>query len=170
MKSILLRLKQLLFTKELMNRFPRLYKWGSLAKSEFSEHIVSKAPQFNSINLEVNQEKENQKKVQLLIDIGTGFWRIRRKVFPPEMKVIPKEMRGIELAFESISDILKKNEVEIRDHTGEIITGGEALQVVAFQPTNEVNREKVIETIKPTIYYKGRIAQMGTVIVGIPED
>jgi hypothetical protein len=44
-----------------------------------------------------------------------------------------------------------------------------SLKVVAFQPTPGIGRERVIETIKPTIYFKGKAIQMGEVIVGRPD-
>jgi len=44
-----------------------------------------------------------------------------------------------------------------------------SLKVISFQPTPGLGRERVIETIKPTIYFKGKAIQMGEVIVGRPE-
>jgi hypothetical protein len=44
-----------------------------------------------------------------------------------------------------------------------------SLKVLCFQPTPGLRRERVIETIKPTIYFKGKTIQMGEVIVGKPE-
>jgi hypothetical protein len=58
----------------------------------------------------------------------------------------------------------------VKNHTGDAYDTGMALRVIAFEPTAELAQEQIIETIKPTIYYNGKIARMGEVIVGTPTD
>ena len=45
-----------------------------------------------------------------------------------------------------------------------------SLKVLAFQPTPGLTRERIVETIKPTIYFADQTLQMGEVIVATPED
>jgi hypothetical protein len=40
---------------------------------------------------------------------------------------------------------------------------------MSFQPTVGLTRDMIIETIKPTIYFKDNLVQTGEVIVGTPE-
>ena len=72
---------------------------------------------------------------------------------------------------EAVWDTLGQAGVEIRDHADEPVPeyGSLALEVLAYQPTPGLSRDKVIDTIKPSIYVDGHLLQMGQVIVGTPE-
>lgn len=94
---------------------------------------------------------ENEQ-IALLAELATDVWSLRSN---PEVEDV--------LAF------LSANGIEIQDHTGNAFDSGQALRVLAFQPTPGVQREVVQETLKPTIYFKGRHVQMGEVIVASPE-
>ena len=61
--------------------------------------------------------------------------------------------------------------MDIRDHTNEPVPeyGSIGLSVLAYQPMPGISRERVIETVKPSVYVDGRLLQMGQVIVGTPE-
>ena len=109
--------------------------------------------------------------IKLLADVGTGLWRLRSKMLPTGSKHPSEENRRPYKQLEAILDILAAGGVQIRDHTGEAVPRGGAysLNVLAYEPTAGLAREQVIETIKPTIYLKDRIIQMGEVIVGTPE-
>jgi hypothetical protein len=41
--------------------------------------------------------------------------------------------------------------------------------VLAHQPTGGIGREEVVETVKPSVYLRGVMIQMGDVVVGVPE-
>ena len=113
---------------------------------------------------ETGQEVE-----QVLCGVATRLWRIRQKVTGYGGEGVSPELRAISLAAESAWDALEEGGIEIKDHTGEFLTGGEALRIIAFQPMPGLVREQVIETLRPTVYYQGMMIQMGEVIVGKPE-
>jgi hypothetical protein len=69
---------------------------------------------------------------------------------------------------EAAADFIHQGDLEIKDHTGEIYDGGMRIKVIAFQKMDGLSRERIIETIKPTIYFKGKLLQLGEVIVGTP--
>jgi len=106
---------------------------------------------------------------RFLADIGTGLWRLRQKMVQPGTDRPVEEMRKAYRHFESVWDALSKAGLEVRDHVDTPYDAGLALNVIAFQPTPGLERERVIETIKPTIYFKDLWLQMGEVIVGTPE-
>jgi hypothetical protein len=106
--------------------------------------------------------------VRLLVDVGTGLWRLRQRMVDPETGRPLEEMRRVFRHLESVWDALAGVGVEIQDHTGAPYRPGLSLRVIAFQPTEGFHAEKVIETIKPSIYYKGQSVQTGEVIVGTP--
>jgi hypothetical protein len=72
--------------------------------------------------------------------------------------------RHIEAMFESFQEM----GLEIKDHTGEIFDYGLPLKVVTTQPTKGIAQERVIETLKPTIYWQKQIIQMGEVVIATP--
>ena len=58
--------------------------------------------------------------------------------------------------------------LEIKGHTGDFFDYGLPLKVVTTQPTAGITKERVIETIKPTIYWRNKIIQMGEVVIATP--
>jgi len=108
---------------------------------------------------------------RLLADVGTGLWRLRQRMLQPGSDQPLEEMRRAYRHLQSIWDALAEAGVEIRDHTGEPVPQGGiyALKVLAYQPTPSLEREQVIETIKPSIYQGTETLQMGEVIVGTPD-
>jgi hypothetical protein len=104
-----------------------------------------------------------------LAELGTGLWRLRQRMVEPGTDRPKDEMRRAFRHMESLMDVARAAGLEIQDHTEAPYHSGMALHVLAFQPTPGVHREKVGETIKPTIYLNGTMIQMGEVIVATPE-
>ncbi len=117
---------------------------------------------------------QDPQRLLFLTDIGTGLWRMRRSMVPTNsvrlMDARPEdEMRKPFRWLVSIWDVLKASGLEIQDHTGDLFDSGQALKAPAFEPTPGLKEETVISTIKPSIYYNGKMIQMGEVVVGTPE-
>lgn len=108
--------------------------------------------------------------LRLLSEIGTGLWRMRRRLLPLGADELPDGMTSALRHMESLWDALTEAGVEIHDHTGELFDPGMAVKSLAFQPTPKIVRETVIETIRPTIYFRESRIQLGEVIVGTPEN
>lgn len=104
---------------------------------------------------------------RLLADLATGIWRLRQRftAHPPE-----NELRRATRDLDALWDTLTQAGIEVRDHNGALYDAGQSLRVVAFQPTRGIDRDRVIETIKPTVYFQSKWIQMGEVIVGTPEQ
>ena len=100
-----------------------------------------------------------------LVDLGTGIWRIRRKV--SGMKRMPKELKDAMFSLESTWDSMTEGGVEIIDHIGTIPPGKEA-KVVEVREVPGLAGEQVIDAIKPTITLRGELIQIGEVIMGRP--
>lgn len=107
--------------------------------------------------------------LRILVDVATGLWRLQQKILQPGTDRPREEMRRAYRSFESTWDALVQAGVEILDHTDTPFSPGLSLKVIAFQPTPGIKRERVIETLRPTIYYKQQLLQIGEVIVGVPE-
>ena len=106
---------------------------------------------------------------RMLADVATGLWRLRLKMLQPGTDQPLKEMRGVYRSFASAWDALMEAGITIQDHTDTPFNAGLRLRVLAYQPTPGIARETVIETFRPTIYYKQQPLQVGEVIVGTPE-
>jgi len=109
-------------------------------------------------------------KLRFLADVVTGVWRLRRRMCQPGSDRPREEMRREFTHLLSIWDALRQNGFLIQEHTDKKFDTGLSLKVMAFQPTPGLTYEKVIDTIKPSIYFQNRQIQMGEVIVGIPEE
>ena len=97
-------------------------------------------------------------------DVATNIWRLRDR-----MSALPDGMRSTTRHCEMAWDALAEAGVEIRDHLNDPYDSGLSLTVVAFQPTRGLERERVIETIRPSIYLRDQTIQTAEVIVGTPD-
>lgn len=163
--SFIAGMRQLLYPKEFRiapARWPDdlVSSLERLARSPAPDHATASG-QEDSASL--------KERVRMLADVGTGLWRLRQKMVKPGTSEPLDDMRRAYRHLESVWDTLAQSDVEIQDHTDTLFDSGLSLKVIAFQPTPGLGREMVIETIKPTIYYKGQSIQMGEVIVGTPE-
>jgi hypothetical protein len=113
-----------------------------------------------------------------LANLGTGLWRLRQRMLDPSNGQPLEEMRRAYRHFESVWNVLAEAGIQIRDHKGDFLPerGLSALHVSAYQPTPGLKKERVIDTIKPTISIQRAgsnqdiLIQMGEVIVGTPEE
>jgi len=108
----------------------------------------------------------NQESHKLLGDIGTVIWRLGKR---SKTEIDPAEkVRRMNRDVEAAADFIRQGDLEIKDHTGELYDGGMRIKVIEFQKMEGLNRDRIVETVKPTIYYKGKLLQLGEVIVGTP--
>ncbi|WP_242884325.1 hypothetical protein [Actinomadura litoris] len=100
-----------------------------------------------------------------LADVATSVWRLHVR-----SASLPEAMRSTTRQVEKAWDTLVQAGVEIKDHLGEPFDSGLSISVVAFQPTPGLERERVIETIRPSVYFGDQRIQMAEVIVGTPDS
>jgi hypothetical protein len=98
-------------------------------------------------------------------DVATSIWRLRGR-----LATMPDGTRSITRHFEMAWDTLTEAGVEVRDHLNDPYDSGLSLTVVAFQLVPGIDRERVIETIRPTVYLDDRAIQTAEVIVGTPDS
>lgn len=99
--------------------------------------------------------------------IALSLWRARRKT---RASKDDKNLRDVGRFLDSAWDALLEAGVEVTDHVGEYVTGGEGFSVLVTEPVGGLTRPQVIETVRPTIYFRGAMIQSGQVIVGRPAD
>jgi hypothetical protein len=158
MKPILANLRQLVFPREFR-----------IAEPPWPDDWLETLRKLAELPPAPPPGPEDTERVRFLADLSTGIWRLRQKMVEPGTERPKEQFRREYRHLESVWDVLRQAGMEIQDHTGKPFDSGQALKVLAFQPTPGVRRERVQETVKPTIYYKGRHIQMGEVIVESPE-
>jgi hypothetical protein len=103
-----------------------------------------------------------------LAELSTHLWRMGKRLIDPQSGRPYEETRKIFRHYEASMDTLKKAGIEILDHTGDAFDAGLSIQVLTYQPTDGLDRDRVIETVRPTVYLHDQRIQMGVVIVGTP--
>jgi hypothetical protein len=114
-----------------------------------------------------------QERLKFLADVGTGLWRMRRNMVSTDFRNLLEarpleEMRKPFRWLVSTWDVLKESGLEIQDHRGDRYISGQSVKA-HFEAAPDLHEDTIIETIKPTIYFDGKIIQMGEVVVGTPD-
>jgi len=147
-------------------RFPRQFR---IAASPWPANLEPLLLRLEQAVRESQGLATGEREIRFIADIGTGIWRLKQKMVKPGTNQPIEEMQRPFRHLESVWDALTQEGAEIIDHTDKPFDPGMSLKVVSYQPTPGLGRERVIETIKPTIYFRGKPIQMGEVIVGRPE-
>jgi hypothetical protein len=103
-------------------------------------------------------------------DMANAIWALQQKSCDPTTAERKEEFRPLARYIDRLSECMSEIGVEVQSHTNQAFDSGQSLEVIAFQPTAGINREIVVETIRPTVYLKGHRVQVGQVIVATPEN
>lgn len=108
---------------------------------------------------------EKEQMARFLVDLGTGIWRIRRKI--AGMKRMPKELKDAMFSLESTWDSMSEGGVEIMDYIGTVPADKEAV-VTEVREVPGLYGKQVIDAISPSVIFRGEVIQRGQVVMGIP--
>jgi len=119
----------------------------------------------------VFEESELTFFMDFVSSLSIEIWRLGKRVQKEKEDIVKGEPPGftsIVDQMQRIKDIFKKQEIEIREHTGETYNDGLFLKVLYIEEMDGLPKGKmqVIETIKPSVYLKGKVIFPGEVIVG----
>lgn len=156
-------------TKKQLNRSKKLQKhdFGGIKSMDTSKFDYSRVL---SQPMQVEQEQSNATEDgKFLVVVATNVWRMQQKMLDTESGEAKDEYKRVYRYVESIYDALTKLGVEIKDHTRQKYDDGLGLTVVTSEVRPDLNRREIIETLKPTVRFKGHFLQIGEVVVGIPE-
>jgi hypothetical protein len=106
-----------------------------------------------------------------IVAIGTRLWRLRSEMMRQAEDSRAAALRSAYRHLDALWEQLTEAGIEVRDHTGEAVpkSGIYLLKTIAHQPVSGISHQRVIETLKPTIYFNERLIQVGEVIVGTPK-
>ncbi|AXE89276.1 hypothetical protein [Streptomyces sp. Go-475] len=103
-----------------------------------------------------------------LLAAATGLWRAQRKLNQRAGDLSAADLRQVRRYVQAGRQALADGGLEIQEHDGEPFDPGQSLEVLAFQDEPGLTREVVLETLRPSVYYRGERIQMGQVVVGRP--
>jgi len=106
--------------------------------------------------------------LKLLAVMATGIWRTRQKMLVPGGDQPADEYRKAFRPLESTYQSMLQAGLEIIDRVNQPYIMGLSEKVIAIDAVDGLDREMVIETIKPTILYHGNAIQLGEIVVGAP--
>ena len=105
----------------------------------------------------------------MLCDMANSVWRLKSRMLEPGGDQPKEQFRREYSNVETLIDVLADAGVEIQDHQGDAFVEGHALKELGRVTAQGIDRPRVQETIKPTIYIGGARVQAGEVIVEVPE-
>lgn len=105
--------------------------------------------------------------VSFLAKLATDLWHLKLQT-TKLLGDMGREDPALAFTFDKLFADLKGIGWEIKDPSGEIYREGLSLDVRAFDydPDNPPKSRVVQETLRPAIYFKGRLVRMAQVIVG----
>ncbi len=104
-----------------------------------------------------------------IADVATNMWRVLKRFSENGDGEVSKAQRMATRNLGAMSDRLSEAGVRVQDHDGMVWDPGLALKAIAHEPRPNVERETVVETVRPSVYRGERCIQFGHVIVGVPE-
>lgn len=102
-----------------------------------------------------------------VVDAVTALWRAQRKLAQDGERMTRYAVQA-DRYLTTCRDELAKAEIVVQGHDGDPYHPGRALDVQDYQDSPDVDVETVLLTARPSVYIRGRLVQMGQVIVGRP--
>lgn len=100
--------------------------------------------------------------------VCNGIWRIQQNVNLSIKEQSTSRLLRTKRHVDTLVEQIGTLGYSFKDHTGEVYDTGNKIMVLSTEPTEGLTSEKVIETVKPSVFYKGELLQSGEVIVGTP--
>ncbi|MGW6907188.1 hypothetical protein [Streptomyces sp. NPDC054940] len=103
-----------------------------------------------------------------LLGAAVGIWRALRKLDQGTGPLSAADLRQVRRQVHASRQALLDDGLEIQEHDGMPFDSGQSLEALVFQDEPGLDRETVLETVRPSVYFRGERIQMGQVVVGRP--
>ncbi|MFI5556456.1 hypothetical protein [Streptomyces sp. NPDC051738] len=103
-----------------------------------------------------------------LVELATAVWRLRNKV--DAIEAADGISAGVRRHLDAVVDALVESGVQTRSYEGTAFDPGLRMRVLAYQPMAGLERDEVVETVRPAVYLRGTPLALGEVIVGTPPE
>jgi hypothetical protein len=101
-----------------------------------------------------------------LAEAATNLWRAQQKL--AQLGSGSTQSRQASRYLRSCAEALTDAGLVVQDHDGDPFHAGRSVEVLVYQDDPTVSAETIVETVRPSVYYRDRRIQMGQVIVGCP--
>ena len=152
-------------------RYPREYRIGQVrmppgARRAVREALRSALSPPASLPLPGSPLQADSRFIE---ELCTRLWRLDQRFAKLRSGDESPELQQLENRFADVQDVLRAAGFELHDYTGQRYDPGLTVRVLTYQPTAGIaaGQEIILETIKPTVYYHGRLLASGEVIVGV---
>lgn len=108
------------------------------------------------------------KRETTLLAMALEVWRLETRLTAVESKLGPAQAKLLHASVRRMFELLSDVGFTIEDPTGRPYVEGERIEVLVFEPTVDLQRSTIIETVKPAIYRDSKLAAAAEVIVGVP--
>lgn len=105
-----------------------------------------------------------------IASLATQVWRTKAKLLDSATGGPREENRKIYRHVEAAMDVFAQMGVSLNDWVKQPYDPGLPVKVLTFQPTPGLERDTVIEAVRPTVIWKDQLLQLGEVVVGIPTN
>lgn len=102
-----------------------------------------------------------------LAEAATNLWRAQRKL-AQDAEGTSRYTRPAGRYLAMCRDSLKEIGLVVQDHDGDPYHPGQRLEVISFEDDPGARTERVVRTVRPSIYFQDRHIQIGQVVVGSP--
>jgi hypothetical protein len=102
-----------------------------------------------------------------LAEAATSLWQAQRKLAQDGQaasRYARQARRYLGLCQEALTDV----GLVVQDHDGDVFHPGRSLEILAFEDDPGSDTERVLHTVRPSLYFRDRHIQIGQVIVGRP--
>jgi hypothetical protein len=113
---------------------------------------------------------QNMDVLKTVAAVATALWRVRTKLKAESKAELPSELRHLPRHIESAWDALASGGFEVKDHKGELCVPGMAVNPVTYTPAPSVPPNTIVESLKPTLFWKDLLIQRADVILAAPAD
>ncbi len=107
---------------------------------------------------------------ETLAALATNVWRARAKLIDTATGLPFDDARRAMRHLESALEGMQQLQLVIKDYSNETFDPGMPLKVLAYQPTPGLERDTIVEVLRPTILWRDKVLQLGEVVVGTPEN
>lgn len=122
-------------------------------------------------NSDSHLSKDDLDTRDLVSSLAIEIWRLEKRIEIAKAGLSKESVASDQAILDQvqrIKDVFKKQDIEVHEHTGVSYNDGLSLKVLHVEEIDSIPKGKmqVIETVKPSIYFKGQVVFHGEVIVG----
>lgn len=129
-----------------------------------SLHSMSSALQ----QAQASPATEDEQLTSMISRLALHVWRAKGRLYDPATGEVREEMHKMQRHIQGAIEVLEQAGVRLEDWSGKAYDVGLPIKVLSYQPMPDLVQDTIIETLRPAILWKGRMIQMGEVIVGTP--